>query len=210
MSLNANRFKWERPHMAGDPTPTLHLELALKELEPKVSARHSQDWVPCCPPSPSSLGPPSCLVQGPARSCARGHWRGLGSGPSFTCCTLVVSMFGTSVDLSFFYAVVSPNPFLLRHPSMALGSVCLQPAAPQHLSPTPAGEGRVCWGQGPGCGLQLPRAASLSASVFSPRKIPSVLALSPGGLEGFPYTVLRSSANEGPGNAKCSRACVCQ
>ena len=37
-----------------------------------------------------------------------------------------------------------------------------------------------------------------------------MLALSPGGLEGFPHTVLRSSANEGPGNAKCPRVCVCQ
>ena len=61
--------------------------------------------------------------------------------------------------------------------------------------------------------LELPahrREASLSVSVFWPCKIQSMLALSPGGLEGFPHTVLRSSANEGPGSAKCSRVCVCQ
>lgn len=52
--------------------------------------------------------------------------------------------------------------------------------------------------------------ATLSVSAFSPRNTRSVLAPSPGGLEGLPHTVLRSSANEGPGSAKCSRACVRQ
>lgn len=62
-------------------------------------------------------------------------------------------------------------------------------------------------------GCSRPREASLSVSVFSRCKIhniQSVLAFSPGGLEGFPHTVLRCFANEGSGNAKCSRACACQ
>lgn len=39
---------------------------------------------------------------------------------------------------------------------------------------------------------------------IAPHKICSVLALSPGDHERFPHTVLRPSAKEGPGNAKCS------
>lgn len=68
------------------------------------------------------------------------------------------------------------------------------------------------WGQGAwlcAC-VARQREASFSVSVFSPCKIRSALARSPGGLEEFPHTVLRCSANEGPGNAKCSRVCACQ
>lgn len=134
-------------------------------------------------------------------------------------CRPALGMCVSSVDLSFFYVVLSPDLLPARAAFLALKTAPVQPlrssaskGAGRGVQPHPCKSGGGCV-VGAGAWLwarAAPRAASLSVSVFLPRKTRSVLALSPGGLEGFPHTVLRSSANEGPGNAKCSRGCACQ
>ena len=141
--------------------------------------------------------------------------------PNITCCRLAMGMCGFLLDLGFFCAVLSPGPL----PAWAFFP-CIQErefSQPPFLplprgweglsSPTPAKAGKAVWWERRGAWLwarAASREASLSVLMFLSHKIRSVLALSPGGLEGFPHTVLRSSANEGPGNAKCSRVCACQ
>lgn len=198
-----------------DHTPTLHPGLTLKELEPPASGSCA---VPLAPPP---WTPPGLSLLPGAESCpdlGLWTWRGLGSRPSLTCCKLVLSMCGNSVDLSFFYVVASPklpsySGVLPLHSEMCVWSLPVpQPLRRWEGFPAPPlqekeggvlGAGSWLWAS-----ATRPRAA-VSVSVFSPRKTRSLLALRPGGLEGFPHTVLRSSANEGPGNAKCSRGlCV--
>ena len=179
-------------------------------LDPKLPASGSCTILLAQPPW---ILPGPCLLPGTESCPEQGLWtlRGLDSRPSFTCCKLVLSMFGTSVDLSLFYAAISPIPSPTEAPFHRVGecvfaaSLCLSTPAGGEGSPATALQKEGC-ALGAGTWLW----ATLSVSVFLPRKIRSVLAPSPGGLEGFPHTVLRSSANEGPGNAECSCARACQ
>lgn len=88
---------------------------------------------------------------------------------------------------------IPPTPFLLWHPAIAFRNVCLEPlraSASAQVggvsSPTPAREGRRCWGQGAGCGPQPPALERLSLSQCShPVKPGACWRSAQGVLKGF-------------------------
>lgn len=180
-------------------------------------------WVLRCPPSPASLdtlGPPFCWYRTLPRARPAGIERLGFQAHLCTCCrpALHIWNLGTPQFL-LLCSRVPQTPFLLRLRSIAFENIVAAsllfsigaggkgfPAPPLQKEGRALGAGTWPW-------ARAAPEASLSVSVFSPRKIltiQNVLALSPGGLEGFPHTVLRCFANEGSGNAKCSRVCACQ